>query len=98
MGIPPQLPRGGEPQHGWWLDKNVLVHGAGTAQLALAAGVLDKLEAISSRCSSAKAPSFDHLDPEYIDLGRSPDDVGAAFGFVEERGVAPLNHLEACVG
>ena len=25
-------------------DKNVLVHGAGTAQLALAAGVLDELE------------------------------------------------------
>jgi dihydrofolate reductase len=25
-------------------DKNVLVHGAGTAQLALAAGVLDEIE------------------------------------------------------
>lgn len=25
-------------------DRNVLVHGAGTAQLALAAGVLDELE------------------------------------------------------
>ena len=35
-------------------DKNVLVHGAATAQLALAAGLLDELEIHSSRCSSAR--------------------------------------------
>jgi dihydrofolate reductase len=35
-------------------DKNVLVHGSGTAQLALAAGILDELEIHLIRCSSAK--------------------------------------------
>jgi dihydrofolate reductase len=35
-------------------DKDVLVRGAGTAQLALAAGVLDELEIHLIRCSSAK--------------------------------------------
>jgi hypothetical protein len=35
-------------------QQNVLVHGAGTAQLALAAGVLDEIELQLSRCSSAK--------------------------------------------
>jgi len=38
-------------------DKNVLVHGAGTAQLALAAGVLDELEI--------------HLMPVLLGQGRS---------------------------
>jgi dihydrofolate reductase len=38
-------------------DKNVLVHGAGTAQLALAAGVLDELEL--------------HLMPVLLGQGRS---------------------------
>ena len=38
-------------------DKNVLVHGAGTAQRALAAGVSTRSRSTSSRCSSAGAPT-----------------------------------------
>ena len=39
-------------------NKNVLVHGAGTAQLALVAGVLDELEIALTRCCSAKGAVF----------------------------------------
>jgi dihydrofolate reductase len=53
-------------------DKNVLVHGAGTAQLALAAGVLDELEIHlipvlfgQGRCL------FEGLAAEHIDLERT---------------------------
>jgi dihydrofolate reductase len=45
-------------------DKNVLVHGAGTAQLALTAGVLDEIELHVIPCSSAKgAVCFRDLRP-----------------------------------
>ena len=53
-------------------DKNVLVHGAGTAQLAPAASVLDELEIHlipvllgQGRCL------FDHLAAEHIELERT---------------------------
>src|SRR4051812_22882188 len=38
-------------------DKNVLVHGAGTAQLALAAGVLDELDPSHSGAPRPRAAS-----------------------------------------
>jgi hypothetical protein len=47
-------------------------HGAGTAQLVIAAGVLDEVELHSSRCSSAKgAVLFEGLAPEQIELERT---------------------------
>ena len=53
-------------------DKDVLVHGAGTAQLALAAGVLDELEihAIPVLLGQGRR-LFDHLGPEHIELERT---------------------------
>jgi dihydrofolate reductase len=53
-------------------DKNVLVHGAGTAQLALAAGVLDELEIhLIPVLLGQGRPLFDHLSPEHIELERT---------------------------
>jgi dihydrofolate reductase len=50
-------------------DKNVLVHGAGTAQLALAAGVLDELEIhLIPVLLGQGRRLFDHLGPEHIAL------------------------------
>ena len=53
-------------------DKNVLVHGAGTAQLALAAGVLDELEIhLIPVLLGQGRPLFDNLGPEHIQLERT---------------------------
>jgi dihydrofolate reductase len=53
-------------------DKNVLVHGAGTAQLALAAGVLDALELhVIPVLFGQGRRLFDNLGPEHIELERT---------------------------
>jgi dihydrofolate reductase len=53
-------------------DKNVLVHGAGTAQLALASGVLDELEIhLIPVLLGQGRRLFDHLGPEHIELERT---------------------------
>jgi dihydrofolate reductase len=53
-------------------DKNVLVHGTGTAQLAPAAGVLDELELhVIPVLLGQGRRLFDHLSPEYIELERT---------------------------
>jgi dihydrofolate reductase len=53
-------------------DKNVLVHGAGTAQLALAAGVLDELEIhLVPVLLGQGRRLFDNLNPEHIELERT---------------------------
>jgi dihydrofolate reductase len=53
-------------------DKNVLVHGAGTAQLALAAGVLDEIEIhLIPVLLGQGRRLFDHLAPEHIELERT---------------------------
>jgi dihydrofolate reductase len=53
-------------------DRNVLVHGAGTAQLALAAGVLDELEIhLIPVLLGQGRRLFDHLSPEHIELERT---------------------------
>ena len=53
-------------------DKNVLVHGAGTAQLALAAGVLDELEIhLIPVLLGQGRRLFDNLRPEQIELERT---------------------------
>jgi dihydrofolate reductase len=53
-------------------DKNVLVHGAGTAQLALAAGVLDELELHFIPVLFGQGRRlFDGLAPEQIELQRT---------------------------
>jgi dihydrofolate reductase len=53
-------------------DKNVLVHGAATAQLALAAGVLDELEIhLIPVLLGGGRRLFDNLDPEHIELERT---------------------------
>jgi len=50
-------------------DKNVLVHGAATAQLALAAGVLDELEIhLIPVLLGQGRRLFDNLRPEHIEL------------------------------
>jgi dihydrofolate reductase len=52
-------------------DKNVLVHGAATAQLALAAGILDELELhVVPVLFGQGRRLFDNLDPEQIELER----------------------------
>jgi dihydrofolate reductase len=52
-------------------EKNVLVHGAGTAQLALAAGVLDELEIhLIPVLLGQGRRLFDNLRPEQIELER----------------------------
>ena len=53
-------------------DKNVLVHGAGTAQLALAAGVLDELELhVVPVLFGQGRRLFEGLAPEQIELRRT---------------------------
>jgi dihydrofolate reductase len=53
-------------------DKDVLVHGAGTAQLALAAGVLEELEIhLVPVLLGQGRRLFDHLGPEHIELERT---------------------------
>jgi dihydrofolate reductase len=53
-------------------DKNVLVHGAGTAQLALAAGVLDELELhVIPVLFGQGRRLFEGLAPEQIELERT---------------------------
>jgi dihydrofolate reductase len=53
-------------------DRNVLVHGAGTAQLALAAGVLDELELhVIPVLFGQGRRLFDGLAPEQIELERT---------------------------
>jgi dihydrofolate reductase len=52
--------------------KNVLVHGAGVAQLALAAGVLDEIEIhLVPLLLGQGRRLFDNLDPEHIELERT---------------------------
>jgi len=52
--------------------KNVLVHGASTAQLALAAGVLDELELhVVPVLFGRGRRLFDHLHPEPLELTRT---------------------------
>ena len=53
-------------------DRNVLVHGAGTAQLALAAGVLDELELhVIPVLFGRGRRLFEGLAPEQIELQRT---------------------------
>ena len=53
-------------------DKNVLVHGAGVAQLALAAGVLDELELhVVPLLFGQGRRLFENLAPEQIELQRT---------------------------
>ena len=53
-------------------DRNVLVHGAGVAQLALAAGVLDELEIhLVPVLLGQGRRLFDNLAPEHIELERT---------------------------
>jgi len=53
-------------------DKNVLVHGAGTAQLALAAGVLDEIEIhLIPVLLGQGRRLFDNLAPEHVALERT---------------------------
>jgi dihydrofolate reductase len=53
-------------------DKDVLVHGAATAQLALAAGVLDELEIhVVPVLFGQGRRLFDNLAPEQIELERT---------------------------
>ncbi len=53
-------------------ERNVLVHGAGTAQLALAAGVLDELEIhLIPVLLGQGRRLFDHLAAEHIELERT---------------------------
>jgi dihydrofolate reductase len=53
-------------------DRNVLVHGAGTAQLALGAGVLDELEIhLIPVLLGQGRRLFDNLSPEHIELERT---------------------------
>jgi len=53
-------------------DRNVLVHGAGTAQLALAAGVLDELEIdLIPVLFGQGRRLFDNLDANHIELERT---------------------------
>jgi dihydrofolate reductase len=53
-------------------DKNVLVHGAGTAQLAVAAGVLDELEVhLVPVLLGQGRRLFDNLDPGHTELERT---------------------------
>ena len=53
-------------------DRNVLVHGAATAQLALAAGLLDELEIhLIPVLLGQGRRLFDNLSPEHIELERT---------------------------
>ena len=53
-------------------DRNVLVHGAATAQLALAAGLLDEIEIhLIPVLLGQGRRLFDNLSPDHIDLERT---------------------------
>ncbi len=53
-------------------DKNVLVHGAATAQIALEAGVLDELEIhLVPVLLGQGRRLFDHMGPEHVELERT---------------------------
>ncbi len=53
-------------------EKNVLVHGAATAQLALTAGLLDELELhVVPVLLGQGRRMFDNLGPEHIELQRT---------------------------
>jgi dihydrofolate reductase len=53
-------------------DKNVLVHGVGTASLALAAGVLDEIELhVVPVIFGQGRRLFEGLAPEHIELERT---------------------------
>ena len=53
-------------------ERNVLVHGAATAQRALAAGLLDELELhIIPVLIGQGRRLFDHLAPDHIELERT---------------------------
>jgi dihydrofolate reductase len=53
-------------------QKNVLVHGAATAQLALAAGLLDEVELhLIPVLLGQGRRMFDNLEPEHIELQRT---------------------------
>ena len=53
-------------------DRNVIVHGAGTAQLALVAGVLDELEIhVIPVLVGEGRRLFENLGPEHIELERT---------------------------
>jgi dihydrofolate reductase len=53
-------------------DRNVLVHGAATAQLALAAGVLDELEIhLVPVLLGQGRRLFENLNPEHVELERT---------------------------
>jgi dihydrofolate reductase len=53
-------------------EKDVLVHGSGTAQLALAAGVLDELELhVIPVLLGQGLRLFDERDPGHIELERT---------------------------
>lgn len=53
-------------------ERNVLVHGAGVAQLALAAGVLDELELhVIPVFFGQGRRLFENLAPEHIELERT---------------------------
>ena len=53
-------------------DKNVLVHGAGVAQLALAAGVLDEIEIhLVPVLLGQGRRLFENLSPDHIELERT---------------------------
>jgi dihydrofolate reductase len=67
-------------------DKDVLVHGAGVAQLALAAGVLDELELhVVPVLLGQGRRLFEGLSPEHIELVRTRTLEG-------ERGVTHLHY------
>ena len=66
-------------------DRNVLVHGAGTAQRALAAGVLDELEIhLIPVLLGQGRRLFDHRGPDHIELERTR--------VLEEDGVTHLRY------
>ena len=68
-------------------DRDVLVHGAGTAQLALAAGVLDELELhVIPVLFGQGRRLFEGLAPEQIELRRERILEG-------ERGVTHMHYL-----
>ncbi len=59
-------------------EKDVLVHGAGTAQLALAAGVLDELQIhLIPVLLGEGRPLFEHLGAEHIELALTEVREGA---------------------
>jgi dihydrofolate reductase len=61
-----------DAREGGCSDKNVLVHGAGTARLALAGGVLDELELhVIPMLFGQGRRLFEGLPPEQIELERT---------------------------